>query len=341
MATKKSLILGAFAILALLIAGVSYWPTRDNSLSRPPVRNLAEAPPTPVQTPRVPENAQPLEQEKQAADASPQPSSPSTAPAASSSSSSAPATTAAQSNARNFAEAPAPRVQTPPENSPPIEQEKQAANSSIQRSSPSTAPAAPSPAPSAARTIAGQSDEPPTPPSSPSTSAAPGQSGQVASEKPPSAAAASIMPDEDKMSEANRRQVQEALHGLGYYDGLVDGIFGPLTRASIRRFQVSIGKEETGRLTAAEAGRLVSGTALGLGAGTPGNQGSRIPEAAAGRGQPNPADLPPQEQGNVAAPYNSPRAQTNARSRGGSKLDRGSTGNTGAYGQIPSICTGC
>ena len=151
------------------------------------------------------------------------------------------------------------------------------------------------------------------------------------------------MPDEDKMSEANRRQVQEALHGLGYYNGPVDGIFGPLTRASIRRFQDSIGEEETGRLTAAEAGRLVSGTGLGTGGGTQGNEGLRIPEAAVGHRQPKPADVPPlqEEQGNAPAPDNPPAAQNNARARGGSKQDSGGTGNTGAYGQIPSICTGC
>jgi peptidoglycan hydrolase-like protein with peptidoglycan-binding domain len=50
------------------------------------------------------------------------------------------------------------------------------------------------------------------------------------------------MPDEEKMSAANRRQVQEALHRLGYYDGPVDGIFGPLARAPIRRFEDSIGE---------------------------------------------------------------------------------------------------
>jgi len=66
------------------------------------------------------------------------------------------------------------------------------------------------------------------------------------------------MPSEDKMSVANRRQIQEALHRLGYYDGPVDGIFGPLTRAAIRRFQESIGGQGTGHLTAAEATRLVS-----------------------------------------------------------------------------------
>jgi hypothetical protein len=43
------------------------------------------------------------------------------------------------------------------------------------------------------------------------------------------------------MSKANRRQVQEALHRLDYYKGPVDGIFGRLTRAAIRRFQHEIG----------------------------------------------------------------------------------------------------
>jgi len=66
------------------------------------------------------------------------------------------------------------------------------------------------------------------------------------------------MPSEDKMSVANRRHVQEALHRLGYYDGPIDGIFGQLTRAAIRRFQENIGEKSTGHLTAAEASRLVT-----------------------------------------------------------------------------------
>ena len=283
MGTKTSVTLGAFAILALLIAGVSYRVIRENSLSAPPPRNVAEAPPPPVQSPSAPENSPPIEQEKQAADASPQ------------------------------------------------------------TTSPSTAPAAPSPAPGAPPTTAGQSMEVPTPPSSPSTSAAREQPRPVTSEKPPSAAMALAIPDEDKMSEANRRQVQEALHGLGYYNGSIDGIFGPLTRASISRFQDSIGEKETGRLTAAEAGRLVSVTGLGTGAGAQGNGGLAIPEAPVGHRQPKPADVPPvqQEQANVPAPDNPPAAQNNPRARNQSKRDSGSTSNTGAYGQIPSICTGC
>jgi peptidoglycan hydrolase-like protein with peptidoglycan-binding domain len=60
------------------------------------------------------------------------------------------------------------------------------------------------------------------------------------------------------MSDANRRQIQETLHRLGYYQGPVDGIFGPLTRTSIRRFQQDIGTKQTGSLAADEANRLVT-----------------------------------------------------------------------------------
>jgi peptidoglycan hydrolase-like protein with peptidoglycan-binding domain len=66
------------------------------------------------------------------------------------------------------------------------------------------------------------------------------------------------MPDEGSMSRADRLRVQEALRRLGYYKEGLDGIFGPGTRASIRRFQGDIGAEKTGRLTAEEASRLVS-----------------------------------------------------------------------------------
>lgn len=74
----------------------------------------------------------------------------------------------------------------------------------------------------------------------------------------PTAAAVPTMPDETKMNAANRRKIQKALHHRGYYQGPVDGIFGPRTRAAIRRFQDSIGAKGTGHLTAVEASRLVS-----------------------------------------------------------------------------------
>jgi peptidoglycan hydrolase-like protein with peptidoglycan-binding domain len=65
------------------------------------------------------------------------------------------------------------------------------------------------------------------------------------------------MPAETGMSEAQRRQVQEALGRLDYYQGHMDGIFGRLTRDAIRRFQKDIGAEATGHLTAEEATRLM------------------------------------------------------------------------------------
>jgi hypothetical protein len=84
---------------------------------------------------------------------------------------------------------------------------------------------------------------------------------------------------------------------------------------------------------------------LGTGAGAQGTGGLGIPEAPVGHRQPTQADLPPsvrqEEQGNVPAPDNPPAAQNNTRARGGSKRDSGSAPSTGAYGNIPSICTGC
>ena len=67
------------------------------------------------------------------------------------------------------------------------------------------------------------------------------------------------MPADEQMTEADRRQVQTALARLGYYNGQVDGIFGPDTRAAIRRYQHELGAAMTGRLTAAQATKLVGG----------------------------------------------------------------------------------
>jgi peptidoglycan hydrolase-like protein with peptidoglycan-binding domain len=67
----------------------------------------------------------------------------------------------------------------------------------------------------------------------------------------------SVLPAEAEMSEADRRLVQAALQRLDYYKGPLDGIFGPLTRTAIRRFQrQDIGSEPTGHLTADQANRL-------------------------------------------------------------------------------------
>jgi len=79
---------------------------------------------------------------------------------------------------------------------------------------------------------------------------------------PPTAPAAAVpavkLPDEASMTDAERRQVQTALARLGYYAIPVDGVFGPETRAAIRRYQHEIGGETTGRITADQATRLAN-----------------------------------------------------------------------------------
>ena len=121
-------------------------------------------------------------------------------------------------------------------------------------------PPAPPPAPSSTPPAIAQSNQPaaspaPSPATPPSAPAA--ERGQATA--PPLATLAAptaTLPAEDQMSEADRRQVQEVLKHLNYYQGPIDGKFGPLTRAAIRRFQDSISVKRTGYLTAAEATRL-------------------------------------------------------------------------------------
>ena len=182
---KTALSLGTFAIVALLVAGVTYRVIHEEP--KPAKNRTAVAmPPKPSQA--APEDPHLTGGEK-AAPASPAPATASREPAAASQ---APAASS---------QAPAPASRAP------------AAGSS-------------------------QAAKPPAPPST--------------------AARAPTMPAESKMSAVNRRNVQEALHRLGYYQGPVDGVFGPRTRAAIRRFQNSIGAKRTGYLTALEASRLVS-----------------------------------------------------------------------------------
>ena len=56
------------------------------------------------------------------------------------------------------------------------------------------------------------------------------------------------------------RQVQQALHRLGYYNGDVDGDFGPNTQNALERYQVGAGEPVTGTLNLSVLSRLgVSG----------------------------------------------------------------------------------
>jgi len=57
---------------------------------------------------------------------------------------------------------------------------------------------------------------------------------------------------------AMRRAIQERLSALGLYGGRIDAIFGPLTRAAIRRYQQDLGAAPTGRLTPDQVERLLA-----------------------------------------------------------------------------------
>lgn len=112
---------------------------------------------------------------------------------------------------------------------------------------PEPKPAEPLPTPKAAEVP--PVPQPAEPPRAPPTPA-------VVAPAPPKAAVPAL-PDEAAMTLADRRRVQAALGVLGYYNGRIDGQFGPETRAAIRRFQHEIGAEITGQLSGPEATRLV------------------------------------------------------------------------------------
>ncbi len=166
---------------------------------------------------------------------------------------------------RNVAEAPAPAVQRPAESSVPNSQQGPNATSSAPGQTPAppgeNTPPAREGISTAKSTAERQSAAPPVQNSTPTQEQ--GASEQSSSTPPPapsSKALAVAMPAEDKMTAENRRQVQQALQRRGFYQGALDGVFGPATRSAIRRFQESIGANRTGRLTETEASRLVSGT---------------------------------------------------------------------------------
>jgi Putative peptidoglycan binding domain len=166
-----------------------------------------------------------------------------TAPPAPPASSTAPQTQATAPSAAPVA----PQATAPP--APPASQ-----SASTAPQSQATAPSAPAPAAPSSPPVIAQSNQPAASPAKPPSANA---ESPVPSPATP-AAPMTTLPAEDQMSEADRRQVQEVLERLGYYQGPIDGEFGQLTRAAIRRYQDSIGAKSTGYLTAEEATRLAS-----------------------------------------------------------------------------------
>jgi S1-C subfamily serine protease/peptidoglycan hydrolase-like protein with peptidoglycan-binding domain len=63
---------------------------------------------------------------------------------------------------------------------------------------------------------------------------------------------------EDGLGEAERRDLQAALIWTGDYVGLVDGDFGPMTRAAVRSFQAREGRLVTGFVDRGDADALVA-----------------------------------------------------------------------------------
>ncbi len=101
----------------------------------------------------------------------------------------------------------------------------------------------------------------PAPPPLPSAQAVPVPVAPpaTAAPTPPPASPQIRLPADEDMSDADRRRMQAALARLGYYAGQVDGIFGPDTRAAIRRYQHELGAPMTGRLTEDQANKLAGG----------------------------------------------------------------------------------
>ena len=89
-----------------------------------------------------------------------------------------------------------------------------------------------------------------------------------------------VVEDELGLDRATRRQIQQSLHAEGFNPGGAGGLFGPRTRAAIRRWQASRGAPTTGYLDGAAAAALRSAgvssaaAAVAPAGSTPGNAGS-------------------------------------------------------------------
>jgi hypothetical protein len=152
------------------------------------------------------------------------------------------------------APAPTPATSQPSQGAPPATTNVPAAPA-LATSQPSHDATSPPTAPAPATSQSSQAVAPSPTTTAPAPVTSPPPSSRAAARRPP---LITPMPAEAGVSEADWRQAQQALHHLGYYKGHVDGSFGPLTRAAIRRFQQDIGAESTGFLTAEELTRLLA-----------------------------------------------------------------------------------
>jgi hypothetical protein len=163
--------------------------------------------------------------------------------------------------------APAPQTSTPPPAPAPPASAAPPPAPAPQASAPRPAPApqasappptpAPRPAASSTPPVIAQSNQPAASPGTPPSPPATAERAQATGAPSVTPAPPATLPADGQMSGADRRQVQEILQRLNYYQGPIDGKFGPATRAAIRLFQDSIKVNSTGYLTAAEATRLV------------------------------------------------------------------------------------
>ena len=55
----------------------------------------------------------------------------------------------------------------------------------------------------------------------------------------------------------DKRLIQTVLTHMGYYAGQIDGKFGPETQAAVRRYQLEINVDTTGRLTTEQVIKLL------------------------------------------------------------------------------------
>ena len=143
-------------------------------------------------------------------------------PALSTAAPSAPKATLSPTTPPSLAETPSASPAAPPADHSVIDTKLSPAETpSVSPAAPPTTP--PSPPSPPGPTAGAPSTVAPTPSTSPSAPA------PAASAETPTAPSPPPMPAEAAMSDANRRQIQETLHRLGYYQGPVDGIFGPLS----------------------------------------------------------------------------------------------------------------